>query len=172
MPISLKPRISTALAAIRSVSVSIGAFAAIALTPSLASAQSQDKDIRPFGQRVLGDKIEAHFSGKTHAGAYNFSRRGEARDFYVETHNKDGSVVYTEGGERINGRWGVFNDVLCYYYTDNSISGGCFRVYRVENCYYFYSDNLPDNPAEIDGDFWTARSTLKGERPKCEAAIS
>jgi len=140
--------------------------------PPLASSQSQSLDIRPYAKRITGDDLEGQFSGQTHAGAYNFSLGGDARDFYTERHNKDGTVLYKEGDSRAEGRWGVFNDVLCYYYTNSNINGGCFRVYRIENCYYFYSDSLPDDPNEIDGNFWTARSTLKGERQKCEAAIS
>jgi len=146
--------------------------AALGLLASLAAAQSQSLDIRPYGKRITGDDLTAQFSGKTHDGAYNFSLGGDARDFYTERHNKDGTVLYKEGGDSVEGRWGVFNDVLCYYYVNSNVTGGCFRVYQVENCYYFYSDNLPDDPNEIEGDFWTARSTLKGERQECEAAIS
>lgn len=142
------------------------------LWASLAAAQSQRLDIRPYGERIMGDELEPHFSGKTHAGAYNFSLEGQARDFYTEQHNKDGTLLYKEGPNRAEGRWGIFGDVLCYYYTGSDINGGCFRVYRVENCYYFYTDTLPDDPKEIISDFWTARSTIKGERQRCEAAIS
>ena len=135
-------------------------------------AQSQSLDIRPYGQRITGDELELHFKGLTHSGAYNFTRSGEARAFYTERHNIDGTVLYKEDELTADGRWGVFNDILCYYYTNKDMVGGCFRVYRVENCYYFYSNSLPDDPNEIDGDFWTARSTRKGERQKCEAALS
>jgi len=147
-------------------------IAILGLFAPLAYGQSQNLDIRPYAKRITGDDLKLHFSGKTHAGAYNFSLAGEARDFYTERHNKDGTVFYKEGAQSTAGRWGVFGDILCYYYTDAEFNGGCFRVYRIENCYYFYSNNLPDNPDEIEGDFWTARSTLKGERQKCEAAIS
>jgi len=137
-----------------------------------AGAQSQQLDIRPYGERITGEDLEIHFTGQTHDGAYSFSRDGEARAFYTEQHNTDGTVFYVEGDIEANGRWGVFNDILCYHYTNDTLTGGCFRVYRVENCYYFYSNTSPDDPNEIDGDFWTARSTLKGETQKCEAAIS
>ena len=146
--------------------------AALTLLAPLASAQSQRLDIRPYGERIVGTDLAAHFTGQTHAGAYNFSRDGKARAFYTETHNKDGTVFYIENDIEADGRWGVFGDILCYYYNNNVLNGGCFRVYRVKNCYFFYSNNLPDDPNEIDGDFWTARSTLKGETQQCEAAIS
>lgn len=135
-------------------------------------AQSQELDIRPYAQRIVGDELELHFKGLTHSGAYNFTLAGEARAFYTEQHNIDGTVLYKENELIADGRWGVFNNILCYYYTNATLTGGCFRVYRVENCYYFYSNTLPDDPSEIDGDFWTARSTHKGERQKCEAALS
>lgn len=147
-------------------------LALLALSAPLASAQSQTLDIRPYGERIFGPGLAAHFSGQVHDGAYNFSRDGKARAFYNERHNEDGTVLYIEGDMKSEGRWGVFNDILCYYYNDQALNGGCFRVYRVKNCYFFYSNNLPDDPNEIDGDFWTARSTLKGETQQCEAAIS
>ena len=139
---------------------------------SYASAQSQQTDIRPFGTRIVGDDITAHFNGQTLIGAYNFNQSGNPRSSYKETHNSDGTVLYIEGENRSSGRWGVFNDIVCYYYNDAEMSGGCFRVYIVENCYYFYDNNLPDNPDEVDGGFWTARSTINGETRQCEAAIS
>ena len=139
---------------------------------SLATAQSQSTDIRPYGTRILGDDIASHFKGLTHIGAYNFTQNGMPRGTYKETHNADGTVLYVESGTETHGRWGVFHDILCYYYIKSDVNGGCFRVYQVENCYYFYSNDLPDMPHEIEGDFWTARSTINGETKKCEAAIS
>ena len=117
---------------------------------TLAHAQSQQTDIRPFGTRIVGDDITTHFKGLTHIGAYNFSQNGEPRSSYKETHNSDGTIIYTEGNLKADGRWGVFDDILCYHYNNPAMNGGCYRVYRVENCYYFYSNNLPENPKEID----------------------
>jgi len=111
-------------------------FAASLCINSAAYAQSQSLDIRPYGERIMGDELTVHFQGQVHDGAYNFSRSGEARAFYTEQHNKDGTVLYTEGELIADGRWGVFGDILCYYYVNNALNGGCFRVYRVKNCYF------------------------------------
>lgn len=116
--------------------------------------------------------LKASFAGQTHAGAYNFTAKGEPTRFYEERHDKSGSVAYSEDKVEEIGIWRVINDKLCYLYNSDNIVGGCFRVYRVANCYYFYSDRLIERKDELDQDYWTARSTLKGEAPKCEAALS
>jgi len=135
-------------------------------------AQSQKTDIRPHANRVLGNDLKSSFIGQTHSGAYNFTKKGEPTHFYQERHNKDGSVSYSEGEGVETGIWRVVEDNLCYLYDSNKMAGGCFRVYRVANCYYFYSDTLIEREDELDRDYWTARSTLKGDPPRCEAALS
>lgn len=152
--------------------VCLSLVALFALTSEFAAAQSQNTDIRPHANRMMDDDLRANFTGQTHAGAYNFTLKGEPTKFYEERHNKDGSVTYSEGDGNETGIWRVIKHKLCYLYDSNRMAGGCFRVYRVENCYYFYSDNLIEYEDELDRDYWTARSTLKGESPKCEAALS
>jgi len=137
-----------------------------------AFAQSQTTDIRPHANRMMGDDLKAAFSGQTHSGAYNFTPKGEPTRFYEERHNKEGTVTYSEGSDLETGIWRVFKDNLCYLYDSQDMPGGCFRVYRVKNCYYFYSDTLIERDDELDQDYWTARSTLNGELPQCEAAVS
>jgi len=143
----------------------------LAFTPS-AFAQSQKRDIRPHANRIMGTDLKAAFIGQTHSGAYNFTQKGDPTRFYEERHNKDGSVAYSEGDGIETGIWRVFKDNLCYLYNSDKMQGGCFRVYRVKNCYYFYSDRLIEREDELDRDYWEARSTLKGESPQCEAALS
>lgn len=147
----------------------IGALLSV---PPTALAQSPDVDIRPHANRVIGPNLKAAFSGQTHAGAYNFTDSGKATKFYEETHAKNGEVIYSEGPTQEKGLWRVIDDALCFLYESENMSGGCFRVYRVKNCYYFYSENLIEREDELDRDYWTARSTIKGERPECEAALS
>ena len=137
-----------------------------------AQAQSQGTDIRPHANRVIGNDLQATFAGQTHSGAYNFTAKGEPTRFYEERHEKEGQVTYSEGDGIENGMWGIVHDNLCYRYESNFMAGGCFRVYRVANCYYFYSNNIIERKDELDRDYWTARSTLKGETPNCEAATS
>lgn len=137
-----------------------------------ALSQSQTTDIRPNAQRVIGEELRTSFTGKTHAGAYNFTPEGEPTRFYEERHNADGSVAYAEEGGRYPGVWLTIKDTICYIYENGNMPGGCFRVYKVANCYYFYSDQIIEREDELDRDYWTARSTLKGQAPKCDAAIS
>lgn len=146
---------------------------ALLLAGSLtAQAQSQKTDIRPNANRLLGDDLRKSFRGKTHSGAYNFTEKGEPTRFYEETHKSDGRISYTENGRQDPGTWLILKDTLCYLYDAADMPGGCFRVYRVENCYYFYSDQNIERQDELDRDYWTARSVIKGEQPQCEASIS
>ncbi len=140
--------------------------------PSIAMAQSQKTDIRPNANRVIGDNLRAAFKGNTHSGAYNFTEKGQPTRFYEEFHGENGRVNYTEGKLAEPGAWLIYKDTLCYIYDTSDMPGGCFRVYSVANCYYFYSDQLIERADELDRDYWTARSVIKGQQPKCEAAVS
>jgi len=132
------------------------ALACLAL-PVIAFAQTQDTDIRPLANQLLKDEI---------------GRNGKAQSFYVETHNPDGTVEYTEDGNTEPGRWFTRRNSVCFTYPSSKMSGGCFRVYQIKNCYYFYSDTIPLTSDEIDRDYWTARAVPMGEQPKCEAGVS
>jgi len=140
--------------------------------PTISHAQSQKTDIRPNANRLLGDNLRTSFKGKTHSGAYNFTEKGQPTRFYEETHQDNGRISYTENGRNDPGTWLILQDTLCYLYDASDMPGGCFRVYRVENCYYFYSDQNVKRQDELDRDYWTARSVHKGEQPQCEASIS
>jgi hypothetical protein len=137
-----------------------------------ASAQSQSTDIRPNAQRVMGKALKAEFSGIRHEGAYNFNLQGVSQNRYTEMHYKDGKVLYQEGERQNKGAWLVYDDTLCFVYENALMSGGCFRVYKVENCYYYYSDQIVERKDELDREYWTARSVKAGQTPQCDAAIS
>lgn len=137
-----------------------------------ALAQSQSTDIRPNAEQIMGDDITRLVTGNTFSGAYNFTREGKARGFFTEKHFADGRVDYREGDLREDGAWFEIDDSICYRYANSAMSGGCFRVYQVKNCYYFYSTLMQQRPDELDQDYWVARSTLQGETPQCEAAVS
>ena len=157
------------------VSFQIGFFFLLFLwftLPVMVSAQSQKTDVRPHALRLSGEEIRAEFSGQTHEGAYNFNAFGQAGNSYVETHLKDGSAFYKEQGFANRGVWFVSDETLCFVYEGDMMGGGCFRVYKVENCYYFYSDQFEERSDELDRDYWTARSVRQNETPQCEAAIS
>lgn len=142
------------------------------LTSTTALAQSQDTDVRAKASRVTGEALIEAFSGVTHKGAYNFSAQGRASNFYTETHLKDGPVKYSEGGQAHDGDWAIFRDSLCYSYDEADMPGGCFRVYKIGTCYYFYSASIREMRDELDRDYWTARSVQDGDEPTCEAVFS
>jgi len=147
----------------------------ISLTLCLSGAahsQTQDTDIRENADQLTAEAIKATFSDVTMDGAYNFGRNGKAQSFYTETHNPDGTLTYSEDGMEEPGRWFVRKDSICYTYPSKRLSGGCFRVYQIKNCYYFYSASRRQVAYETGQPYWTARSTKKGKRANCEPALS
>ena len=139
---------------------------------SAAQAQSQDTEIRPNADQLTAEQIKKTFSKATMDGAYNFGRNGKAQSFYKETHRPDGTLTYEEDGNVDPGRWFVRKDTLCFTYPSNKLAGGCFRVYQVKNCYYFYSASRRQVPGENGQPYWIARAVKQGERAGCEKAIS
>ena len=137
-----------------------------------AAAQSQSTDIRPDATRVIGDDLLHAFKNVTHEGAYNFTDDGEPQRFYSEAHHDTGLTTYIEGKINTTGAWLIRKDSLCFAYPETDMAGGCFRVYRVGNCFYYYSTAIPQFADELDRDYWTARSVKKGERPECEPGMS
>ena len=135
-------------------------------------AQSQTTDIRPDANRVIGDDLLKEFMGITHEGAYNFTEDGEPTRYYSEAHHKSGKTTYIEGDINTIGAWIIRKTVMCYAYPNVDMQGGCFRIYKVGNCFYFYNDAIPQVGDELDRNYWTARSVKKGERPNCEPNVS
>ena len=150
----------------------ITAACCLIVSTSPVFAQSQTDDIRPYAKRLNSDQILQHFKGITHEGAYGFSRDGKPSRRYVETHNSNGRVTYTDNGDTETGIWFIANEKLCFNYDSNTISGGCFRVYQIDNCFYYYSDQFQELPYEIDQDYWTARSVKKGQTAECTVSTS
>lgn len=138
-----------------------------------ANAQSQSYDVRPHAAQVTGDSLTAAFQGITHEGAYNFDALGRPGSLYTERHSNNGDVSYIQNSVLVEGNWTITpQDTICYDYDSSIISGGCFRVYQLGSCYYFYSNLRIERPDEIDQDYWTARSVKKGERATCEDLVS
>ena len=145
------------------------------LTVGLSSAvhaQSQDTDIRPNADQLTAKQIMKTFSKATMDVAHNFGRNWKAQSFYKEIHNPDGTLTYEEDGKVDPGRWFVRKDTLCFTYPSNKLAGGCFRVYQVKNCYYFYSASRRQVAGENGQPYWIARAVKEGERAGCEKAIS
>jgi len=140
--------------------------------PLSAGAQSQTTDIRPDAKRLKGDALLDAFIGKSFDGAYNFTDDGEPRRFFTEMHHENSQAVYTEDDVTTKGVWTITKDALCYRYKSSSMQGGCFRVYKVGNCFYFYDQRLRERPHEIGENYWTARSTVSGEAPNCDPTFT
>ncbi|WP_371397108.1 hypothetical protein [Fretibacter rubidus] len=145
---------------------------ALTMTPPPSFAQSQDYDVRPEASRLMGEALTSSFTGMTHTGAYNFNPRGEPGNRYTEWHGDDGAIIYREGDLMAKGRWAARNDMICYDYNNNILGSGCFRVYKLGSCHYFYSSSLLARDDELSTDYWTARSVHKGQRATCEDMIS
>lgn len=157
----------------RSYIVTITACASLCLAEA-AGAQSQTYDVRPDAAQVTGEALQQTFKGITHEGAYNFDSRGRPGVRFTERHYADGRIIYTENGEQFKGHWAITpGDTICYSYEEKMAGGGgCFRVYQLGSCYYFYSSYFVARDDEIDQDYWTARSVKKGKRATCEDMIS
>lgn len=138
-----------------------------------AAAQSQTYDVRPQANRVIGAELLRSFEGVTHDGAYNFDQAGRPGFRYTERHHKDGRVTYKEQGETITGRWSVTGtDLICYFYDTILIGGGCFRLYKLGSCFYFYSSSAVEKDDESEREYWTARSVKHGQKASCEGMIA
>lgn len=162
-----KPRVASRVLFKRSLIIIL----ALGLSAT-AQGQSQDTDIRPNANQLTAKEIKATFSDVTMDGAYNFGRNGKAQSFYTEKHNPDGTLTYTEDGDAHPGRWFIRKDSLCFMYPSNQLAGGCFRVYQIKNCYYFYSAARRQVDYETGESYWTARATKMGERAGCDPAFT
>lgn len=136
-----------------------------------ALAQTQDTDIRGDAKPLTGSALLAAYQGVTHHGTYAFTRDGTGTAHYTETTRADGTVTYKEGDLVAEGAWVPSHDTLCFRYRSPNMSGGCFHVWTVGNCYYYYSTTLPDLPQEKLDLYWTARSVKAGETPDCDPQI-
>lgn len=144
--------------------------------PTHAWAQiDQTIDIRPDADQVTGEALRKAFTDITHAGAYNFARNGKAKSKYTETTTKDGVTTYIEDGKTFIGQWVTDGELLCFRYDADSMPGGCFRVYKIANCYYYYgagmSTNTNGGPNPNRDTYWTARSVRKGEPAQCDMVV-
>lgn len=151
--------------------MAVSALCFIAL-PLFSQAQSQSTDIRPNAERLSSEQLLTALKGVTLDGSYNFDTLGVAGGHYVETHHADARVSYAEAGLEFSGVWTIRDNMVCYRYSDPGLTGGCFRVYQIKNCFYFYSNLLIETPHELDRDYWTARSVVQGQEPECAAGMS
>lgn len=138
-------------------------------------AQSQDVDIRGDAKQLTGSALLSAYRGVTHKGTYAFLRDGTGTTHYTETTRADGTVEYKEGDLIAHGAWVPSQDSLCFRYKSDYMSGGCFHVWQIGNCYYYYATNQigfgAASPSERPDTYWTARSVKSGETPDCDPEI-
>ena len=113
-------------------------------------------------------ELREAFAGQTHNGYYRFDREELPTHRFEETTAKDGGVTHTQAEEVLTGNWTLKDDQICFIYNEVWARQLCFDIYRVGNCYYHYLMTEGGRPVQA----WTARSSLKGERPSCEPNIS
>lgn len=138
------------------------------------AALAQIDSIRPQHDFMINNsplkagELNAAFKGQTHSGFYRFERETLPTHKFEETTAKDGGVKHVQGKEVLTGQWSVEGDQLCFIYNEVWSRQLCFNIYRVGNCYYHYLMSEGDQPIRA----WTARSSLKGERPNCEPNVA
>ena len=146
------------------------AFVLIFITGFLnpVAAQNTNSDL----QRLNSDDILRAFNGQTHNGAYSLTQDGEPTRFYVEDHLETSEAIYSENGISYPGVWSIMRDHLCYDYVSDDMTGGCFKVFQIGNCYFFFGDNIPNHLINLEQNYWTARSVIKGQSPDCDPGVS
>ena len=146
-----------------------------ALHSAPLQAQSQDVDIRGDAKQLTGTALLSAYRGVTHKGTYAFTRDGTGTAHYTETTHADGRVEYKEGDLIAHGAWVPSHDSLCFHYKSDDMGGGCFHVWQIGNCYYYYATYLHSfgsgNTLESPDTFWTARSVKSGDTPDCDPDI-
>ncbi len=124
------------------------------------------KSIRQ-GERLTEDRILELFSGQKHLGIYN------GGNSFVETHYPDTRVYYEEEGDEPDyGVWTMRDQMLCFVYRSDRYSGGCFRVYKVSNCFYFFYENMPYRKDELQTENWNSKGFMEGTDNDCDPGIS
>jgi hypothetical protein len=90
---------------------------------------------------------------------------------FTEHYSANGRLMYSEHSMTLGGHWSVTEGTLCTIY-DYDLSGGCYRVARVDtNCYEFYFVSRTEEaaPGPSDGKpRWTARGALQGQPSACK----
>lgn len=150
-------------------------LAIVAATAVLSICALADTSVEPAPHDFMinnaplkADELRAAFKGQTHVGSYRFEREKLSTYTFSETTFTDGRVEHRQGDEVLAGNWEISGDQICFTYENVWYSNLCFSMYRNGNCYYHYLMTEGGRTMRV----WTARSSLKGERPNCEPNIS
>jgi hypothetical protein len=144
-----------------------GIITLVALAVLVLPANATDK---PLVSKILdGPAIIKVFDGKAVSGVY--ADGTEVKEAY----KTGGGIDYWDPYRVTTGTWSVVNNLLCTFYDDDAMSGGCFRVEQVStNCFDYFalagSTDEAMNPA--DKPRYTARASIVGEPETCPDELS
>lgn len=128
------------------------AAAALAVVAGSLMALAQS----PPGPWMAVDAVRAALVDRPVAGIYPDGQS------WRELMRADGSTSLTESSPPQGGSW-HFNalDELCFVYTGEPATGGCFRYVRISaNCYeHFFREGNPD-PGTMPEDHWLTNGVL------------
>jgi hypothetical protein len=110
--------------------------------------------------------------GKTYLGTYQDGER------WRETYFIDEGLDYQDRSDRSRGTWYAEDDLLCTFYDDDELNGGCFAmIRRSANCHDFYAvDDVTKLPwatheAMRAGYDWTARGWRSDQPSSCPKGL-
>jgi hypothetical protein len=125
---------------------------------------AQAEDLRQAPKVLDGAALISLFEGRGVTGVY---ADGTA---VKETYRQGGSIDYWDEFRTAKGTWSVVNNLLCTFYDDIEMSGGCFRVEQLSaNCFDYMA--LASSPGEalapMDKPRYTARAHVDGLPDTC-----
>ncbi len=125
---------------------------------------------QPKGPVVLdGPSIIKVFDGKAVSGVYSDGTPVK------ETYKVGGGIDYWDSYRSTTGTWSVVNNLLCTFYNDSEMSGGCFRVEQVNaNCfdYFALAGSTEEALTPSDKPRYTARAHIEGAPDTCPDELS
>jgi len=93
-----------------------------------------DENVNDLDGRLANHEIRTALIGKTLLGTYG---GGEP---WRETYFVDDGLDYQDETGRSGGNWSAQDNLLCTYYDEPTMNGGCFVVIRRSaNCHDFYA---------------------------------
>jgi hypothetical protein len=124
----------------------------------------------PKGPVVLdGPAIIRVFEGKSVRGVYSDGRPVQ------EAYAVGGGIDYWETAMTSTGKWSVVNNLLCTFYDNPEMVGGCFQVLQVNaNCFdYMVLAGSTEEALTPQGTpRYTARGHIEGMPDTCPDELS
>jgi hypothetical protein len=130
-------------------------------------AHATDKPKAPLA--LDGPTIIKIFEGKGVSGVYADGTPVK------ETYKVGGGIDYWDSYRTTTGTWSVVNNLLCTFYNDDVMSGGCFRVEQVSaNCfdYQALANSTTEALTPQDIPRYTARASIDGIPQTCPLDLS